>query len=55
METVTMFYARDIYTYCPKCNAQLDGWVGDPRGTETECEICNTLIKIGPDIDIEFE
>ena len=54
-EMVSVFYAREIYCYCPHCSERIDGWWGDPRGEETTCEYCGKAFNIHNDADVEFE
>lgn len=50
---VTMFFASNIWTYCPYCNKQIDGFCSNPANTTVVCDFCNKVFKIGTDIDIE--
>jgi rubredoxin len=35
---------------CPECEADIEGWVGDPRGApEVECEVCGHVFSIPED------
>ena len=52
---ISMFYARDVRALCPKCNQWLDGWMGNPCGSETICEHCGAEIVVNQDADVEFE
>ena len=52
---ITMFYAASIKAKCPSCGEWLDGWFGDPRGTEGgECEYCGATLYVSPEADVEF-
>lgn len=52
---ITMFYATAIKAKCPSCGEWLDGWIGDPRGSEkSDCDYCGTSFKVHPDADVEF-
>lgn len=51
---VTTVYVQPSYVICPHCGAQVDGWLGDPRGKETECDECDQTFSIHPDADLEM-
>ena len=54
METVTIIEARDVVVICPNCKGRLEGFIGDPRGHEVECDYCGDTFKIHADADIEM-
>jgi len=54
MKEITYFEATDIKAKCPYCGEWLNGWLGDPRGKETQCDFCGKNIKVSFDIDIDI-
>lgn len=38
---------------CPYCGFELDGLIGDPRGSEIECDNCGNTFDVDPDADFE--
>lgn len=54
METVTELQAREVNLNCPHCGKQQDGFIGDPRGEEFECDDCGKTYKVHNDADIEM-
>lgn len=50
---VVNIFAQVQYINCPKCDKQLEGWLGDPRGSdEVECEHCNHKFTVSPESQI---
>lgn len=54
MKILTEILAVNIEVRCPHCSATQDGFFGDPRGKEFECDDCEQMYKIHPDADIEM-
>ena len=54
MKQVTEILTREVYTVCPYCSHENDGWCLDPRGKEDECDNCGKKYKVNPDADIEY-
>lgn len=38
--------ARVHYVNCPLCEAEQQGFVGDPRGGDFECDACNSVYHV---------
>lgn len=49
-----VIYARAQRVECPHCDAEVDGWFGDPRGTETTCDECGKPFKIAASADVRL-
>ncbi len=43
------------YVGCPKCDYEIEGWFGDPRGTDDTCDHCGTEFEIMKDAEIIFD
>lgn len=54
-DTVSIFYATDIYTFCPHCGERITGYFTNPSGTEEDCDHCGKKFKIASHIDIEMQ
>lgn len=54
LRVVTSITATDFAVKCPHCDEVVDGWLGSPRGQETECDYCHLPFKVHPDADIEI-
>ena len=54
MLEVSMLIAREVYCQCPSCSKKVDGFLGDPRGTEAVCDDCNTVFKIATEADVDL-
>lgn len=50
----TVVYARAHSTTCPHCEAQSDGWAGDPRGKETTCDECGKAYKVAEKAEVKL-
>ena len=51
---MTEVLAKEVYVVCPKCDERVDGWYGDPRGREGECEHCGATFTIHKEADIDM-
>lgn len=51
---VTEVLAKEVYVVCPKCDERVDGWYGDPRGHEGECENCGATFTVHKEADIDM-
>ncbi|MGD2065589.1 MAG: hypothetical protein PVI43_00280 [Candidatus Bathyarchaeota archaeon] len=40
---------------CPHCGFENQGWLSDPRGGDSECEICDKPFGIPEDIEVVIE
>lgn len=47
-------YARARYVECPYCDAECDGWLGDPLGSETVCDECKKPFKVSVNADVKL-
>lgn len=47
-------YARAQHVLCPHCEEEVDGWYGDPRGKETECDHCEKKFKVAEDAEVKL-
>lgn len=54
MKEATSMTAKEVTVECPHCDKTTEGYIGDPRGTEVECEHCTQAFKIHPEADIEM-
>lgn len=54
MVVVSRLTARTTTLDCPKCNAEQNGWVGDPRGQDHQCDACGTEFHVAQDADINL-
>jgi len=54
LPVVRFVYARAQYVYCPHCEGEVDGWLGDPRDTETTCDYCGKQFRIAADADVHL-
>lgn len=54
MKTLTEMQTTEVKVKCPYCGEIEEGFFGDPRGEEFECEKCGERYKIHSDADIEF-
>ena len=54
MKEATSMTAKEVTVECPHCDEMTEGYIGDPRGTEVECEHCSQAFKIQPEADIEM-
>jgi len=49
---VTIVYARADKVICPHCQADVDGWINDPRGLSSECDECGKAFRVHPDATV---
>lgn len=50
--TTNYVYARARFVHCPHCDAEIDGWLSDPRGAEETCESCGGRYRVDADADV---
>lgn len=56
MKEVSIFYAKEVYCYCPHCKKRQNGWIPCPGSGEVEvCEDCGEMFKVHDHYDIEAE
>lgn len=54
MLEATTILVRTEAVNCPHCGERQDGWVNDPRGTETKCDDCGKDFKIAANAEIKI-
>lgn len=54
IKTVSTVYARAEKVICPHCEADVEGWHGDPRGSSTvqECDDCKGKFRVDSDAEV---
>jgi hypothetical protein len=52
MKTVDVIYVKVSHILCPHCGAEVDGWMGDPRGQIDTCVECDGDFKIDDDATV---
>lgn len=55
LKEATTVRVRAHKVKCPHCNADADGWYGDPRGKETTCDECDKEFKVAADAELQLE
>ena len=40
---------------CPHCGYGNDGWLSDPRGSDTECDECGKQFNVPKDIEVTIQ
>lgn len=40
---------------CPHCGHSNDGWLSDPRGSDTECDECGKQFNVPEDIEVTIQ
>lgn len=53
VKTQTMILAVEVVVECPHCDAQQEGFIGNPAGGQFECEDCGKPYKVHEEADIE--
>lgn len=53
LETVTSLYTRSVTLFCPHCNTTQDGFIGNPSGTDFDCDNCGKTYHVHAEADIE--
>lgn len=51
---VTEILASEIHVECPHCHERQEGFFGDPRGGDFECEECGESYTIDKEADVEL-
>lgn len=47
-------YIKVVYIPCPACGEDQEGFFGDPRRQEFECDECDMEYSVPEDTEIEF-
>ena len=50
----TIIFVEECEVSCPHCGERNRGWVMDPRGEETECDVCSQTFVVPKDAEIKF-
>ncbi len=45
---------KAVYITCPCCGEDQEGFFGDPRGGEFECDDCDIEYHVPEDTELEF-
>lgn len=45
-------YVKAQHVLCPHCGEENDGWLGDPRGKETECDYCEKKYMVAAEAEL---
>lgn len=53
MKEVTFLEVKSYTCKCPYCGETLDGFYGDARGDEVECDFCDETFLISQHADYE--
>lgn len=51
---VTNIRASSAALDCPRCGAEQDGWLVDPRGREQTCDECKQPYEVAPDASVQI-
>ncbi|QBQ74767.1 hypothetical protein BcepSauron_387 [Burkholderia phage BcepSauron] len=51
VQTVTV---KAMHINCPYCGEEQDGWYGDPRGVEQECDECGKTYFVSANAELEM-
>lgn len=54
IKEVTCLYTTKVKLTCPYCEAEVDGFLSDPSGSEFECDSCGETYKVSLFADIKF-
>lgn len=46
MRKVDTIVVMAVYVECPSCGEKVEGWLSDPRGSETACDHCGTTFAV---------
>lgn len=46
--------AGNVRVTCPSCGTTVEGFIGDPRGGEYDCEECGRRFQVHPDAEIDL-
>jgi len=53
-KVVTEISATRASLKCPHCDAEVDGWLHDPRGRDDHCDECKKPYKVAPDARVRI-